>query len=329
MVDPVAVVDDRGKILEVTQKFEEISGYTRQELVGKNVRLLIASAETKPIMLRNLSRQMLGTQMSPYEVEMLTKNGEKLAYEINAAKIDFKRKPADILVFHDLSARKKLEEKLRFVGSLTRHDVRNKLTVIAGNSYLLRRRLAGDPNALRQLEDIDAAVRRVEKIFDFARTYERLGSEELAYVDMKQVLKEAESLFSDLKGIEIVNACNGVTVLADSLLSQVFYNLIENSFKYGEKIKQIRVYYEDEGNQLKLIYKDDGVGISDDMRSSLFKAGGAKGAEYGLFMVKKICEVYGWTIEETGKQGKGTQFTMIIPRKNRAGKTLYARETQE
>jgi PAS domain S-box-containing protein len=301
---------------------EEITGYTRQELVGKTIMLLIASAETKSIMLRNLSRQMLETQMSPYEVEILTKNGEKLAYEINAARIDFKRKPADILVFHDVSARKKLEEKLRFVGSITRHDVRNKLTVIAGNSYLLRRRLAGDPNALQRLEDIDAAVRRVERIFDFARTYERLGTEELAYVDMEQILKEAESLFSDLKGIEIVNDCNGVIVLADSLLSQVFYNLIENSLKYGEKIKRIRVCCKDEGNQLKLIYKDDGVGIQDNMRSSLFKAGGGKGTGYGLFMVKGICEVYGWTIEETGKQGKGAEFTMTIPKKNRAGKTL-------
>jgi signal transduction histidine kinase len=266
---------------------------------------------------------MLGTQISPYEVETLTKNGEKLAYEIKATRIDFKHKPADILVFHDVSVIKKLDEKLRFVGSITRHDVRNKLTVIAGNSYLLRRSLAGDPNALQRLEDIDAAVRRVERIFDFARTYERLGAEELAYFDMNQTLKEAESLFSDLKGIEIVNDCNGVTVLADSLLSQVFYNLIENSLKYGEKIKRIRVCYKDEGNQLKLIYKDDGVGISGNMRSSLFKAGGGKGAGYGLFMVKKICEIYGWTIEETGKEGKGAQFIMTIPKKDRAGKTLY------
>lgn len=324
MVDPVAIVDDRGKILEVTQKVEEITGYTREELVGKNFfRLLIASAETKPVMLRNLPKQMLGTQISPCEVEMLTKDGEKLAYEISAAKIDFKRKPADILVFRDISARKRLEEKLRVVGSLTRHDVRNKLTVIAGNSYLLRQRLAGDPRVLRHLEDIDAAVRQVERIFDFARTYEKLGTEELTYVDTKQILKEVESLFSDLKGIEIVNDCNGVTVLADSLLNQVFYNLIDNSLKYGKKIKRIRVHYDDEGNQLKLIYKDDGVGISDNMRSSLFKEGGGKGTGYGLFMVRRICEVYGWAIEETGKQGKGVQFTMTIPRKNRAGKTLY------
>jgi signal transduction histidine kinase len=52
------------------------------------------------------------------------------------------------------------------------------------------------------------------------------------------------------------------------------------------------------------------------MRSNLFKEGftSGKGTGYGLFMIKRICEVYGWTIQETGKRGKGAQFTMSIPR---------------
>jgi len=324
IVDPVAIVDERGKILEITQRVEEITGYTREELVGKNFfKLSLASNKTKLVMSRNLAKRMRGAQISPYEVELLTKDGEKLAYEIDAAKIDFKGKPADIVVFRDISANKQLDEKLRVVGSLTRHDVRNKLTLVTGSTYLLRKRLAGDPRALGHLDDIDAAVRQVEKIFEFARIYEKLGIEELVYIDMEEILKEAASLFSDLKGIEIVNDCKGVSVLADSLLRQVFYNLIDNSLKHGEKIKRIIVHCEDDGNQLKLIYEDDGVGISDDVRINLFKEGGGKGTGYGLFMIKRICEVYGWMIEETGKQGKGTQFIMTIPRKNRAEKTLY------
>jgi signal transduction histidine kinase len=49
--------------------------------------------------------------------------------------------------------------------------------------------------------------------------------------------------------------------------------------------------------------------------------GGSTG--YGLYLIKKIVEVYGWTIQETGTPGKGARFTMVIPEKNQNGKENY------
>jgi signal transduction histidine kinase len=221
-------------------------------------------------------------------------------------------------------------EKLSVVGGLTRHDVRNKLSVVAGNAYLLRERVAGDPEALEYLKDIDAAIRQVEKIFEFARTYERIGVEQLLYMDVGKTVDEAVSLFSDLKGVKIANECGGLTVLADSLLRQLFYNLIDNSLKHGEKTQHIRVHYKmPSADQLELVYEDDGVGIPDNMRDSLFREGAGKGTGLGLFMIKRICEVYGWVIRETGKQGKGAQFTMTISRSNQSGKINYKLTSSE
>jgi signal transduction histidine kinase len=112
-----------------------------------------------------------------------------------------------------------------------------------------------------------------------------------------------------------------LTVLADSLLRQIFYNLIDNSLKYGERVKKIRVYYERLGKkQLKLIYEDDGVGIPKNEKEMIFKEGYGKGTGYGLYLIRKICEVYGWTIKETGKHGKEAQFTMTLPKINKSGK---------
>jgi len=214
-------------------------------------------------------------------------------------------------------------EKLHVVGGLTRHDVRNKLTAVIGNAYLLRQKLVGDAKALGQLNEMEAAIRLVEKIFEFARIYEKLGVEQLTSMNVGKAVEGAVSLFSDLKGVKIVNDCDGLTVLADSLLSQLFYNLIDNSLKYGEKTQQIRVYHKTSStNQLELVYEDDGVGILDNMRSNLFKEGftSGNGSGYGLFMIRRICEVYGWIMRETGKQGKGVQFTMSIPRIDSIGK---------
>jgi len=157
----------------------------------------------------------------------------------------------------------------------------------------------------------------VETIFKFAGTYEKLGVEQLVNVNVGKTVDEAVSLFPDLKGIKIVNECHDLTVLADSLLRQLFYNLIDNTLKYGEKTGQIRVYSRTpSADKLELVYEDDGVGIPNDMRSNLFKEGftSGKGTGYGLFMIKRICEVCGWNIRETGKQGKGAQFTIEVSR---------------
>ncbi|MGA3190884.1 MAG: PAS domain S-box protein [Candidatus Bathyarchaeia archaeon] len=326
MADPVAVVDGRGKILEVTQKVEEITGFKKEELVGKNLlKTKMFGAKTKAVMIKKLAERMMGTHVEPYEVELLKKDGGKLMYEINAAKIDYKGKPADLVVFRDILERKNLEEKLRVVGSLTRHDVRNKLCAVTGNAYLLRRKLAGNPEALEQLADMENAVRNVETIFEFARTYEKLGVEQLAYMDVKKTVDEAVGMFPDLQGVKIVNECGGLTVLADSLLRQLFYNLIDDSLKYGEKLTQIRIRYEKSENQLKLVYEDDGVGISKDNKAKLFNEGftTGKGSGYGLYLIRRMMEVYGWAIDETGTHGKGAQFTMNIPKAKPDGRQNY------
>jgi signal transduction histidine kinase len=221
--------------------------------------------------------------------------------------------------------RKNLEEKLRVVGGLTRHDVRNKLTAVTGNAYLLKRKLAGNPEALEQLADMENAVRNTIAILQFAGTYEKLGAEQLVNMNVGKAVDEATSLFPDLEGTRIVNECGGLTVLADSLLRQLFYNLIDDSLKYGEKLTQIRVHYEKPEDQLKLIYEDDGVGVPHNAKSKLFNEGftTGKGSGYGLYLVKRMMEVYGWAIEENGEPGKGARFVMTIPKMDTKGRENY------
>jgi signal transduction histidine kinase len=142
-----------------------------------------------------------------------------------------------------------------------------------------------------------------------------LGVEELRNIDVEKAINEAVSLFSDLKGVKVVNNCRGLTVLADSLLRQLFYNLVDNSLKYGEKIKTATVRYEEVGkDKLKLIYEDDGVGIAETEKTKLFQEGYGRGTGYGLYLIRKMCEGYGWNIQETGKEGEGVQFTITISR---------------
>jgi signal transduction histidine kinase len=219
-----------------------------------------------------------------------------------------------------------MNEKLRVVGGLTRHDAKNKLSAIVGNAYLAKKELSSNSKALNYLGELETAVRQIVRIFDFAKNYEMLGVEELVYTDVEKTVNEAISLFSDLGEIRVINDCHGLTVFADSLLRQLFYNLIDNSLKYGRKISKIRLYCEKTGqNELRLIYEDDGMGIPAAEKLKLFKEGYSTGGGtgYGSYLIRKIVEVYGWTIQETGEEGKGAQFTITIPKMSQSGKENY------
>jgi len=162
----------------------------------------------------------------------------------------------------------------------------------------------------------------MEQIFEFARTYEMLGIEELAYSNVEKSFDEAAVLFSGIQDIKFTNECSGLTVLADSLLRQLFYNLIHNSLVHGKKVNQIRVHYENGKETLKLIYDDNGVGIPEDEKEKIFEVYG-KGTGYGLYLIRKICEAYGWAIQETGVPGNGARFVMTNPKTSKDGKLSY------
>jgi signal transduction histidine kinase len=272
----------------------------------------------------------------------LTKDGHEFPSEFSVSVIkDSSGNPIGFVsITRDITERKKAEEemkmslgkvhilneKLGVVGKLTRHDVRNKLNAIMNNVYLAKTTLTQTSEAepLRHLRTIESAIDQVERIFDFAKTYEMIGVEELSYVDVERSVEEAVMQFSDFHGMKVMNDCHGLTVLADSLVRQLFCNLIDNSLKYGEKISQIRVYYEKtRKNQLKLVYEDDGVGIPKAEKEKIFREGYGKGTGYGLFLIRKMCQVYGWTIRETGKQGKGAKFTITIPKMGENEKINY------
>jgi PAS domain S-box-containing protein len=114
IIDPVAIVDKKGKILEITDKVVEITGYARDEFVGKNFMLTkFASKKTKAVLLQNLLKRMAGIKIPPYEIEIIRKNGDKVNVEINAAKIDYFGKVAEMVVFRDISERKLAEKSIK------------------------------------------------------------------------------------------------------------------------------------------------------------------------------------------------------------------------
>ena len=218
-----------------------------------------------------------------------------------------------------------LNEKLRVIGGLTRHDVRNKLSAVTGYAYLLKKKHTDEADVVDGLSKMEQAVKDSMKIFEFAKMYEQLGVEELTNIDVETKITEATTLFSGTLP-KIINKCQGLTVLADSFLRQMFYNFVDNTIKYGKKTTTIKVHYkETDQNNLTLTYEDDGVGISTENKSKIFSEGFSTGGStgFGLFLTKKMTDIYGWSITEEGEQGKGAKFVITIPSYNKDGKENY------
>jgi len=116
-------------------------------------------------------------------------------------------------------------------------------------------------------------------------------------------------------GLKVINECQGLKVTADPMLRQLFYNLIDNSLKHGKIVTEIRVHYLKDQTATKLFYEDNGVGITEESKKKIFAEGytTGNGSGLGLKLVKKMIEVYGWTIEEVGTPGKGVIFQIKIP----------------
>ena len=84
-------------------------------------------------------------------------------------------------------------------------------------------------------------------------------------------------------------------------------------------------YEKTDQENLKLVYEDDGVGVPLENKVHLFKEGFSTGGStgYGLFLAKKMMDVYGWKIEENGEPGIGAKFTITIPKLNQNGKENF------
>jgi signal transduction histidine kinase len=106
---------------------------------------------------------------------------------------------------------------------------------------------------------------------------------------------------------------NNLEIYADLLLEKVFYNLMDNALRHGEKLTKIRFYFRKDDAGLTIICEDDGVGIPEQAKTKIFRREFYRNTGYGLFLVSEILGITGLSIKETGEFGKGARFEIVIP----------------
>lgn len=332
----IAICDKNFSVVEVNPSFAKLFGCSATAVKGQDA---VNMFTPKNHMAENnwIKQQLLSGHVT-CQTKRQRPDGQEIDVSLYGAAIFLEGKITGvILIFQDttevMAVREELNilieeqnlslektrvqnEQLSVTSGLTRHDIRNKLMALTFKAYIAKKHSKDNPEVFNCLTDIEAISNNIARLLEFAKTYELLGTEELTIINVGNMVEEAASLFVDLKGVTVINECEEVEVKADSMLLELFHNMIDNSLKYGPpKITEIRIYAQiNPEGATELIYEDNGNGIDTQIKNRLFEKGvTTKGTGYGLWLIRRICEMYGWSVQERGIYGQGVRFVMTIP----------------
>ncbi len=211
IADPVVIVDHKGHFLEINDKIVELTGFSEEELIGKNfLKTDIVTKKSKAILIKNLAKRMIGINVKPYEIEANTKSGETLHVEVNAKKIEYEGKSADLVVFHDITERKMMEEKREKYAEQLEEDVKERTKILRENEEKLRSIFDSSPDAIA-VSDLKGNIVECNQatlnLLELSTKDEIIGKNNLIFVakkDRKKVIKTMKNVLDtgSVKNVE-------------------------------------------------------------------------------------------------------------------------------
>ncbi|WFN33427.1 PAS domain S-box protein [Methanogenium sp. S4BF] len=213
------------------------------------------------------------------------------------------------------TALKEVNKKLNLLGSITRHDILNQLTVAQGYMEMLEMDAFFPPGSQEEeyARIVSGAIETIERQILFTRDYQDLGEQAPEWYHVGRIIEQNYRNLG-FREVSLVNDVGDLEIFADPLFTKVIYNLFDNAVKHGETITTITFSSARSDDQVDLICEDDGVGIPDDVKEKIFRREFYKHSGLGLFLSREILSITGLSIEETGEAGKGARFVIHIPK---------------
>ena len=198
------------------------------------------------------------------------------------------------------------------MNNVTRHDILNQLTALLGFLELSRQDTT-DPTILNYLTKEEQVANTIRDQILFTRDYQNIGVQSPQWQNPAEIVSLAMASI-DLHKVLVSIKMPSLEIYADPLLEKVFYNLIENSIRHGERVTAITIRTEESQNGLDIILEDNGMGVPDAEKERIFRREYFKNTGFGLFLSREILTITNITIKETGKYGNGAQFIIHVPR---------------
>ncbi len=327
----LVLTDQRGLIQLANPAAERIFGYSRDELMGQHLAMLLPEAvgEDKVSFLKRAREKALGRVT---EWQCLRRNGEIFPVELSFYEFDTPEGRRLAGNLRDLSERHEVDRlKKEFISTVS-HELRTPLTSIRGSLSLLTSGIFGalPPEAADMLRVADRNTVRLISLINDILDLERLetGKMEMHFEmqPLAPVLQRAfESVgsFARQQSLSVNVLPTEATVLADSdRLVQVLVNLLSNAVKFSPAGSEITISASAQKGWVEVRVQDQGRGIPAKFLDKIFErfrqveASDDRqkgGTGLGLAICKNIIEQHRGTIGVSSEEGKGSTFWFRIP----------------
>jgi signal transduction histidine kinase len=203
-------------------------------------------------------------------------------------------------------------KKLNLLSSITRHDIFNQLTVLLGYLDLAREKVS-DPEVTHYIEKSEHAANTIRRQIAFTKDYQDIGVQAPQWQGLTRCIESITSL-APLHDVGLTIDLGNLEIYGDPMLEKVFGNLLDNSLRHGEHVSLIRFsYQESKDDGLRIVYEDNGAGVSEADKERIFQKGFGKNTGFGLFLTREILGITGLSIIENGLPGQGARFEIAVP----------------
>lgn len=312
--------EDYGKIMEANPAALEQTGYSRDELMGMDIAEDLSIKHPEEIDYRDWDRKLSEDKTVKAVDKKQKKDGTEYWTEVVTTPIDFKDEKASLSINRDITEKKEAHERIEFLHTLLRHDIKNKAQVVQGYLQLLEDDIPLIEEAKEYVDKALKGNRESINLIQKIRTLLKAQKENREEIDISDTLREAvenvETLVHD-RGMDISlkSSSKECKVEGGPLLKEVFTNIIENS-AYHSGGTQIKISEKVGHEEVICIIEDDGKGIPDEKKESIFEKGyttdKARGTGLGMFLVKMLLETYGGDIEVNDSELDGARFDIHL-----------------
>ncbi len=344
----ILITNVSGEIEYVNPAFERITGYSREEVIGKNPRIMKSGFQDSAFY-KDMWRTISSGQIWTGRMTNLNKSGDVFdEYATIFPVINSEGEISNYVgIKRDITEQLRMEDQLRqsqkmeAIGTLAggiAHDFNNIISALSGYARLARDRLDNQVKTRHYLDQIDKATHRagelVGQILTFSRKSEQKKTPMLLYPIVKEAMKFIRSSIPSTVKID-QNIVEKGYVLADpTQVYQIVMNLCTNAYQAMQEsggvltvsLSEVELsspdvipgWHVNPGEYLKFSVKDTGKGFPEEIKSKIFEPyfttkSKGEGTGLGLAMVHGIISSYEGCIEAVSKQGQGAEFNVYLP----------------
>ena len=319
MNEGLVLLNGQQNVLFINESAAKIFGFSAKEVIGRNI-LTVDRAQEVQDLLQKVSQAGKGEGL--YE-----KDGH--FYQLSGSSVNGS---GSVILIYDVTEKMTAEKLRREFSANVSHELKTPLQSILGYAEIMKNGLVKDEDKQRFLERIHAEagnmIELIQNIMELSRLDENKTLDEFEDVDL---LKLAQSVTLRLKhkaqtkGVTLnVSGSSACVCGVQSILSEVLYNLVDNSIKYNKDNGKVDVKVQDGSEEVTVSVSDTGIGIGAADRERVFErfyradkshSKEIGGTGLGLSLVKHGVLFHKGRVELESEPGVGTTITFVLPKK--------------